>query len=81
MTTTINPFIAAQCDQAGEIVMLCNDPVQPVPTERKPLSELERMKIISDEFPLPLVQSVVIQKIDSVCLAIEAAHGIKGGET
>jgi len=34
------------------------------------------MKIIGEEFPLALVEPIVIQKIDSVCLAIEAAHGI-----
>ena len=47
------------------------------PPQRKPLTEFERMQIIGQEFPLPLVQSIVIQKIDSVCKAIEAAHGIK----
>ena len=45
--------------------------------ERKPLSEFERMQIIGNEFPLPLVKPLIIQKIDSVCIAIEAAHGIK----
>lgn len=47
------------------------------PPQRKPLTEFERMQIIGQEFPLPLVQSIVIQKIDSVCKAIEAAHNIK----
>lgn len=40
--------------------------------ERKPLSEFERMQIIGNEFPLPLVEPLIIQKIDSVCIAIEA---------
>lgn len=40
--------------------------------ERKPLTEFERMQIIGEEFPLPLVEPIIIQKIDSVCLAIEA---------
>lgn len=31
MTTTNNQFIAAQCDQAGESVMLCDKPAQSVP--------------------------------------------------
>lgn len=43
----------------------------------KPLTDLERMKIIGYEFPLALVDPIVIAKIDSVCKAIEAAHGIK----
>ena len=39
---------------------------------RKPLlTDFERMQIIGDEFPLALVQPIVIQKIDSVCRAIE----------
>ncbi|MGH8649496.1 MAG: hypothetical protein ACREUP_09350 [Burkholderiales bacterium] len=44
--------------------------------KREPLSEFQRMQIIGDEFPLPLVQTVVIQKIDAICMAIERAHGI-----
>ena len=43
-----------------------------------PLSEFRRMQIIGDEFPLALVQPVVIAKVDSVCLAVERAHGICG---
>ena len=53
------------------------DLIDITPPQRKPLTEFERMQIIGQEFPLPLVQSIVIQKIDSVCKAIEAAHGIK----
>ena len=45
--------------------------------QRKPLTEFERMQIIGKEFPLPLVEPIIIQKIDSVCIAIEQAHGIK----
>ena len=45
--------------------------------QRQPLTEFQRMQIIGQEFPLPLVQSIVIQKIDAVCQAIEAAHDIK----
>ena len=41
-----------------------------------PLSEFKRMQIIGDEFPLALVDPIVIAKVDSVCLAIEKAHGI-----
>ncbi len=42
----------------------------------RPLSELRRMQLIGDEFPLPLVDPLVIAKVDSVCLAVELAHGI-----
>ena len=41
-----------------------------------PLSEFKRMQIIGDEFPLALVEPIVIAKVDSVCRAIEKAHGI-----
>ena len=44
--------------------------------KRQPLTEFQRMQIIGNEFPLPLVQPIVIQKIDAVCKAIEEAHGI-----
>jgi len=37
------------------------------PAPAKPLTELARMKIIGEEFPLALVEPIVIQKIDSVC--------------
>jgi hypothetical protein len=37
------------------------------------LTELERMKLIGDEFPLPLVAPVVIAKVDAVALAVERA--------
>ena len=43
---------------------------------KAPLSEFKRMQIIGDEFPLALVEPIVIAKVDSVCLAIEKAHGI-----
>lgn len=43
---------------------------------RAALTELQRMQIIGDEFPLALVDPLVIAKVDAVCLAIEAAHGI-----
>jgi hypothetical protein len=43
---------------------------------RQPLTELRRMQIIGEEFPLALVQPIVIAKVDSVALAIERAHGI-----
>ena len=52
-------------------------PAYAAPQQRKPLSEFQRMRIIGDEFPLALVEPIVIQKIDSVCIAVEAAHGIK----
>ena len=52
-------------------------PLYAHPQQRLPLSEFQRMRIIGDEFPLALVQPIVIQKIDSVCRAVEAAHGIK----
>jgi hypothetical protein len=45
---------------------------------RAALTELRRMQIIGDEFPLALVDPLVIAKVDAVCLAIEAAHGIGG---
>jgi hypothetical protein len=35
------------------------------------LTEFQRMRIICDEFPLPLVDSVVIAKMDTVVLAAE----------
>jgi hypothetical protein len=44
--------------------------------QRDPLTEFQRMRIIGDEFPLALVDPIVIAKVDSVCLAIESAHGI-----
>ena len=44
--------------------------------QRVPLTEFQRMQIIGDEFPISLVQSIVIQKVDSVVLAVERAHGI-----
>jgi hypothetical protein len=47
----------------------------PVPT-REPLTELSVMKIIGDEFPLALVEPIIIRKIKSVCRAIESAYGI-----
>jgi hypothetical protein len=43
------------------------------PPVHQPLTEFERMQIIGNEFPLALVEAIVIQKIDSVCIAIEAA--------
>lgn len=45
-------------------------------TPQAPLSEFRRMQIIGDEFPLALVEPIVIQKIDAVCRAIEREHGI-----
>jgi hypothetical protein len=46
------------------------------PPQVGPLTEFKRMQIIGDEFPLALVDPLVIAKVDSVCLAIEKAHGI-----
>jgi hypothetical protein len=37
------------------------------------LTEVQRMQLIGDEFPLPLVQPAVIAKVDSVALAVESA--------
>ena len=37
------------------------------------LTEFERMKLIGDEFPLPLVAPAVIAKVDAVALAVERA--------
>lgn len=37
------------------------------------MTELQRMQIIGDEFPLPLVEPAVIAKMDSVVLAVERA--------
>ena len=45
---------------------------------RAPLTEFRRMQIIGDEFPLALVDPLVIAKVEAVCVAIEAAHGIGG---
>jgi hypothetical protein len=47
------------------------------PPARQPLSDFERMKIIGDEFPIALVQQIIIAKVDVVCRAVEQAHGIK----
>ena len=47
------------------------------PFQRLPLTEGQRMEIIEAEFPLSLVPLILIQKIDAVCLALEAAHDIK----
>jgi hypothetical protein len=41
-----------------------------------PLTEFKRMQIIGDEFPIALVDPMVIAKVDSVARAIERAHGI-----
>jgi hypothetical protein len=48
----------------------------PTPTQQQPLTELRRMQIIGDEFPIALVQPIIIAKVDSVARAIERAHGI-----
>jgi hypothetical protein len=37
------------------------------------LTELKRMQLIGDEFPLPLVAPAVIAKVDAVALAVEKA--------
>ena len=52
------------------------EPSPATPPQVVPLTEFKRMQIIGDEFPLALVDPLVIAKVDSVCLAIEKAHGI-----
>jgi hypothetical protein len=38
--------------------------------EHEMLTEFDRMKLIGDEFPLPLVAPEVIAKVDAVALAV-----------
>jgi hypothetical protein len=52
------------------------EPSPATPPQVGPLTEFKRMQIIGDEFPLALVDPLVIAKVDSVCRAIEKAHGI-----
>jgi hypothetical protein len=42
----------------------------------RPLTKFQRMQIIGEDFPLALVEPIVIQKIDSVVRRTERAHGI-----
>jgi hypothetical protein len=48
-------------------------PLYTHPPVHQPLTEFERMQIIGNEFPLALVETIIIQKVDSVCIAIENA--------
>jgi hypothetical protein len=70
-------FMDTQPHPSCEWVPLYAIPPSP---QRTPLTEIQRMRIIGDEFPLFLVDPIVIEKVDSVCLAIEAAHGITAKE-
>ena len=70
-------------DEAGAFAVYASQrPTQTEPSPSTPpqvpvpLTEFKRMQIIGDEFPLALVEPIVIAKVDSVCLAIEKAHGI-----
>jgi len=70
-------------DEAGAFAVYASPrPTQTEPSPSTPpqapvpLTEFKRMQIIGDEFPLALVEPIVIAKVDSVCLAIEKAHGI-----
>jgi len=70
-------------DEAGAFAVYASprptqtEPSPATPAQAQvPLTEFRRMQIIGDEFPLALVQPIVIAKVDSVCLAIEKAHGI-----
>lgn len=44
---------------------------RPPKKEKAMLTEFQRMQLIGEEFPLPLVAPVVIAKVDAVALAIE----------
>ena len=48
-------------------------PLFAAPAVVRPLTKPQRMEIINAEFPLSLVQPIIIQKIDTVCRAIEQA--------
>jgi hypothetical protein len=58
----------ADCGLLSELAAPPAAPAEPVA-----LSEFQRMQIIGDEFPIALVEPIIIQKIDAVCRAIERA--------
>ena len=70
-------------DEAGAFAVYASprptqtEPSPSTPSQvQVPLTEFKRMQIIGDEFPLALVEPIVIAKVDSVARAIERAHGI-----
>ena len=78
-----NILRATQCDCTtktsadGVQMTFCSSAQMARARAVSPLSEFRRMQIIGDEFPLPLVTPEVIAKMDSVCVAVERAHGIR----